>query len=100
MKKRMMTYFMILVMMVVVAGGAVFFFRSDVSANNDAIIRYETVQIESGDTLWGIAERYHNEHCGSMNEYIDDIMEVNSLSSTAITKGCYLSVPVYTTDFK
>ena len=46
---------------VLVLGNAVFF-RSDVSANNDSVIRYQTVEIQKGDTLWSIAKEYYEDH--------------------------------------
>ena len=81
---------------VLVLGNAVFF-RSDVSANNDSVIRYQTVEIQKGDTLWSIAKEYYEEPCGDIRDYIDQIKECNNLdSSDRITEGCYLCVPVYT----
>ena len=82
--------------LVLVLGNAVFF-RSDVSANNDSVIRYQTVEIQKGDTLWSIAKEYYEEPCGDIRDYIDQIKECNNLdSSDRITEGCYLCVPVYT----
>ena len=81
---------------VLVLGNAVFF-RSDVSANNDSVIRYQTVEIQKGDTLWSVAKEYYEEPCGDIRDYIDQIKECNNLdSSDRITEGCYLCVPVYT----
>lgn len=81
---------------VLVLGNAVFF-RSDVSANNDSVIRYQTVEIQKGDTLWSIAKEHYEEPCGDIRDYIDQIKECNNLdSSDRITEGCYLCVPVYT----
>ena len=81
---------------VLVLGNAVFF-RSDVSANNDSVIRYQTVEIQKGDTLWSIAKEYYEEPCGDIRDNIDQIKECNNLdSSDRITEGCYLCVPVYT----
>ena len=81
---------------VLVLGNAVFF-RSDVSANNDSVIRYQTVEIQKGDTLWSIAKEDYEEPCGDIRDYIDQIKECNNLdSSDRITEGCYLCVPVYT----
>ena len=74
---------------VLVLGNAVFF-RSDVSANNDSVIRYQTVEIQKGDTLWSIAKEYYEEPCGDIRDYIDQIKECNNLdSSDRITEGCY-----------
>ena len=58
---------------VLVLGNAVFF-RSDVSANNDSVIRYQTVEIQKGDTLWSIAKEYYEDG-------IDEILYLDIVAS-------------------
>ena len=54
---------------------------------------YTSIQVESGDTLWEIAEEYRTE------EY-EDMKENNHLTSSHITDGMYLCIPYYTTEYK
>lgn len=54
-----------------------------------------TVYIESGDSLWTIAERFYSEQNNSMKDYIHEIKECNHLSSNQIRQGQYLIIPYY-----
>lgn len=97
MKKSFAIVFISFIFAFVLITGTTFFSRSDVSANNDTVIRYEKVKIQEGDTLWSIAKEYYQEPCGDIRDYIDRIIECNALDSDdEITEGCYLCVPVYT----
>lgn len=53
------------------------------------------VYIESGDSLWTIAERFYTEQNSSMKDYIREIKECNHLSSNQIRQGQYLIIPYY-----
>ena len=57
---------------------------------------YRSYMIESGDTLWTIADR----ECGTMWksnwDYIDEVMRINGLHSDRIHAGNYLTLPYYT----
>lgn len=52
---------------------------------------YTSIHIEQGDTLWAIADQYKWEG-QSIQSYIDDIMEMNHLSSDRITAGRYIMI--------
>ena len=56
---------------------------------------YKSIELESGDTLWAIAEEYRGDKYDSIYSYIDEVMEINSLESTEIHAGQYLTVPYY-----
>lgn len=56
-----------------------------------------SMKIEKGDTLWGIANENITGHYESVDEYIEEIMECNSLTSDVIHEGQYLIVPYYST---
>ena len=55
---------------------------------------YKSICLETGDTLWGIAEEYCPEG-KDIREYIHETMELNGLKTSEIHAGCYLVVPVY-----
>lgn len=58
-------------------------------------ISYKTVRIAANDTLWSIAKDNYRKEYGSLQNYIDDIKECNSLSSDSINAGCSIIVPIY-----
>lgn len=61
---------------------------------------YKSIVIESGDTLWNLAEEYGtSDHYGSHQEYINEVMRMNGLSDDRITAGQYIIIPYYTSEF-
>ena len=57
---------------------------------------YQSIRIESGDSLWSIAEAYHEEENLSTADYMEKLAELNHLKKDAsIHAGQYLLVPVY-----
>lgn len=61
---------------------------------------YTSVQIEPGDTLWGLADRYaDDEHYASREQYITEVMNMNHLIGEHICAGDYLVVPYYSPEF-
>lgn len=55
---------------------------------------YKSIVIESGDTLWSLAEEYGSEYVDKQ-EYIKTLMEVNNLSTDLIHQGQHLVVIYY-----
>ena len=75
---------------------------SNASAEVDDIsYKYFTsVEVESGDTLWTIAEEYKDiQFYDSTKEYVDEVIRMNNLSSSQITAGQFLIIPYYSTEF-
>ena len=56
-------------------------------------IYYKTVEVEEGDTLWDLADRYMGEKSFSRQEYIEQVKELNHLIGDTIESGAYLMVP-------
>lgn len=54
-----------------------------------------SVIVEQGDTLWDIAQKYYSDEYESMDDYIEDIMAVNNISSTVIVEGNNIIIPYY-----
>ena len=59
-----------------------------------AQVYYSNVQIERGDTLWSLAEKYKPQQ-SSCKDYIKSIKQLNSLSGDILYIGSYLIVPMY-----
>lgn len=61
---------------------------------------YKSITIENGDTLWSIAEEYMDaEHYDSVNDYIKEVKQMNTLANDNITYGQCLIVPYYSNEF-
>jgi len=58
---------------------------------------YTTVSIEDNDTLWSLADRYNN-GTEDTSSYINNIMQINDLSSETIHSGKNLIVYYYSAE--
>lgn len=67
--------------------------QSDASTRNQKY--FTCITIEYGATLTDIANRYVTEEYSSINDYIEEVMNINNLTSDNITSGATLVVPYY-----
>lgn len=58
---------------------------------------YKSIVINPGDTLWGIAEEYMDEHYHATCDYVEELMKINDLTTDEIHAGQYLTVTYYGT---
>ena len=91
--------FIMLVLAISVAiGAAVFGTSSLVDAHDNSGLEseskkcYKSIELQEGDTLWGIAELYMDDNYNSIDEYISELKEINNLDSDEIHEGHYLMV--------
>ncbi len=56
---------------------------------------YKSMRLEPGDTLWGIALEHKGSRYASAQDYIDEVMEINGLTSDRIHADRYLPIPYY-----
>lgn len=61
---------------------------------------YKSIEIQDGDTLWGIAKEYMGEEYESVQEYIAELKEFNQLITDDIQSSNYLTVVYYDSEFK
>lgn len=62
---------------------------------------YTQIEIESGDSLWEIAGEYMaNGPYESRTDYMEEVAELNQLSSTTIKAGQHLVIPYYEAVYK
>ena len=71
--------------------------KKDISSYNKY---YTSIKIESGDTLWTIADEYIDNLDVSKAEYIDEICQINEISEDEIHAGDYIVVPYYSDEIK
>ncbi len=61
---------------------------------------YKTITVSAGDSLWNIAQDYISyAHYDNVNEYMDEVREINHLSDDAINAGSNLIIPYYSSEF-
>lgn len=56
---------------------------------------YKSILLMPGDTLWEIALEHKGSRHNSVQDYINEVMEINGLTSDRIHAGRYLMVPYY-----
>lgn len=59
---------------------------------------YKSIQIEEGDTLWGLAEENMNGQYKSTSAYVREVMTMNAMADDMLIAGEYLVVPYYSND--
>jgi cell division protein YceG involved in septum cleavage len=84
----------------VVFGSCFSFAKDSESTANQEFKYYKSIMIESGDSLWSIAEEYKSEQYESTKDYVDELVVLNNLSSETIHAGQYLMVIYYDSEFK
>ena len=71
--------------------------EKDISSYNKY---YVSIRVESGDTLWTIADEYVEGFNLSKSDYIKEVCQINSISEDNIHSGDYIVVPYYSQDIK
>ena len=61
---------------------------------------YVSIRVESGDTLWTIADKYVEGYNLSKEDYIAEVCQINEISGDDIHAGDYIVVPYYSQDVK
>ena len=62
---------------------------------------FTNYELEYGDTLWSIAEMHADHHYDSIEDYIDEVCTINSISKdTRLISGTSLIIPYYSQEFK
>lgn len=67
----------------------------EVSASTANQKYFVCIDIDEGDTLWSIADMYISEEYSSVDEYVEELKELNQLTSDKIYSGATLVVPYY-----
>ena len=71
--------------------------KADIASYNKY---YKSVRVESGDTLWTIADEYIADFNIDKQEYIAEICSLNDICEDEIHAGDYVVVAYYSKDMK
>lgn len=100
-RRRILTF--ILTLILSVGFSFMFFcFRTRAQDGNENIQYkyYKSIVVESGDTLWELADEYGIEkQYESHQEYIDEVIHINGLMDDHITAGQSIIIPYYSSEF-
>ena len=99
-RRNYMIAFIILVTLGILFGTSINTFASSKTDTSSYHKYYTSIQIEAGDTLWDIADRYTKHLNISKPEYIDEICQINGISEDKIITGEYIVVPYYSNEIK
>ena len=69
--------------------------KSEAENSKEIYKYYTSIQVESGDTLWSIADKYASSEFSNKDEYMKELVALNKLSDTTIHTGQYLTVSYY-----
>ncbi len=61
---------------------------------------YTSIQVQEGDSLWSIADKYLTAEYNSHETYMKELISINHLSDTTIHAGQYLTVPYFSYEYK
>ena len=71
--------------------------KADIASYNKY---YTSIRVESGDTLWTIADEYIADFNLAKEDYIREICQLNHISEDDIHAGAYIIIPYYSQEVK
>ena len=85
-----------IILVLAIAGGS---FISRAQAPGETVY-YTSIRIESGDSLWTLADTYADGNFESREAFIREVIRTNHLLDENINAGDYLIIPYYSAEFK
>ena len=80
------------------AGGVYVVQATPGAQRNSEMIRvkcYKSIEVRPGDSLWSIAKEHKTAEYSSIYAYIEDIYQLNHLTSENLTAGTHLMITCY-----
>ncbi len=101
-KQKMMLLLAITLVITIgsIAYGTIFSTAKDPATDIPQYKYYKSITIEQGDSLWSIANEYRTDAYKSAQEYIDEVKQINGLSSETIHEGQHLLIVYYDTEIR
>lgn len=99
-KQRITVFTSLFIMTAAVIGCIIFSSTKTQAAPAETSYKYYTsIQVQKGDTLWNIANEHMTEEYASVNDYIEEICEINHIADSDIHSGQYLTIPYYSCEY-
>ncbi|MEY8410586.1 LysM peptidoglycan-binding domain-containing protein [Lachnospiraceae bacterium 62-26] len=85
-----------LIVCILILGAGILLTDDPVDAHDEEGHKYYTsITVAPGDSLWSIAKRYLDDNYESIYDYIEELKDINDLTSNRIQAGQYLTVSYY-----
>ena len=80
--------------------GSIFSAAKDPATDIPQYKYYKSITIEQGDSLWSIAEEYCTNAYEDNHEYVNELIQLNGLTSETIHEGQHLVVAYYDAEIR
>ena len=90
----------LIISLVIILGTSIRAFASSHNAKKPVYKYYTSIQVQSGDTLWSLADTYIDQCNIDKSDYIDEICSLNQLQDGQIHAGQHIVVAYYSTEIK
>lgn len=99
MKNRKLVNFIVLFICIIIASilisNQIFGMNTNKNNLDTSNKLYYNIKIESGATLWDIAQEYMNNSYYDHASYIAEVVEINNIEGDAIYAGDTLTIPIF-----
>ena len=76
-------------------------FTSRASESEPSYKYYTSIEVEEGDSLWSIADKYITDEYRNTQQYVDEVSKLNHLSDDDIIHaGEHLTIPYYSAEYQ
>ncbi len=89
----------LIVFVVIILGSSIHIFATS-SDNRNYYKYYTSIEIQPGDTLWSIADRYTSPINKDKEEYISEICKLNNITEDKIRSGESIIIAYYSQEEK
>lgn len=100
--RRNMIMFFLTIVLVICLSVIFFSFKTKAQSHEEEVLYkyYKSIMVSEGDSLWKYAQMYgDNQYYDSYEDYMQEVMNMNSLEDDTIITGQYLILPYYSREF-
>ncbi|MCI5857460.1 MAG: LysM peptidoglycan-binding domain-containing protein [Agathobacter sp.] len=90
----------LIISLVIILGTSIRAFASSHNEKKQIYKYYTSVEVESGDTLWSLADTYIDQYNINKSDYINEVCSLNQLQDGQIHAGQHIIVAYYSTELK